>query len=196
MSKKISDHLSLYREEQRKKYQRYMRSKYLSEKYSNILELDKIKRSSARIVNFAKKYVLLKPLNDYDLPSIPGIFRYRIHLTELNICPLDIQEELFANYTESGDVKHTIIKSMQHMFNEICIWVIDLRVYGPNPTMTIDSQELDMCFHLSENQINKIRHIWNTIDPDTRNGIRYRQMIDNSVSLSLIYSKLPDKVFK
>jgi hypothetical protein len=63
----------------------------LKQKYSKLLDFDKISRSANRICNFIKKYVLFDVCNisDEQLHEINGIYRYRCYVYDIDICEID-----------------------------------------------------------------------------------------------------------
>lgn len=190
------DQLNLYREEQKRKYEQQarqkIRSEYLRNKYSKLLELNPIKRSVSRIIYAVKKHILPTPINEETLNSIPGRFRLRLQITELNSFEPELQKEIFRNATHNYDnnMSQMIIQSLKDSYAPLFWIVIDLRVYGPHPEMAINLPGCDHTLFLSGDQINKVVNMWNKINPDLSNGVRFQQMLDCSKALSEIYNLL------
>lgn len=184
------DQILLYREEQKLKYEKKIREKYLHDKYQKLIELDPIKRSASRIVNAIRKHLLHTPINKDALATILGIFRLRLHMTELNTFPLEIQKDIFDNATRGYDTNTSgvILESLKESYGSLYWIVIDLRIYGPCPEMGVYILEFDQMLYLSEDQINKIKNIWNYINPEIDNGIRFQQLLDSSKSLCILYN--------
>jgi len=187
------DQLASYRAEQKLKYEKKQQSDKVREELKSLFEFDPIKRSSSRIVKTAKRYFeKRKPVNESVLNLIPGKYRYRIGLTELNTFPCEVQQDLFENVTNGYDycMKDALIQSFKDSYPILHWVVLDLREYGPCSEMAIYLTEYDNTFFLTEDQSKKIANIWNCINPDTSSGIRFQQMLDASKSLALIYNQL------
>ncbi|AYV76363.1 MAG: hypothetical protein Terrestrivirus5_185 [Terrestrivirus sp.] len=222
MGDKILNQMDLYREEQRKKYERNTRKQYLIDKYSNLLILDSFNRSLHRIKYFTKKYVLrdVANKNSYKENKIPGLFTLRLQMTEFNLYTTDLQKSILDDINKGNEtnrkqlidevtagitedvLKQAIIESLglNNINNDItekCPLIesklftvmIDLRIYGKIPDMPIFVLETDQTLYLTEEQKKYIAKIWNKIDPETTNGMRYQQMIDCSKSLVELYTK-------
>lgn len=184
----LKDHniqLSLYREEQRLRYEKKLREKYLYDKYKKLIELDPIKRAASIIVNAVRKRLLHTPINSDILETIPGKFRLRLHMTELNTFPLDVQKNIFNNAIKDSDIPQIIIESLKESYKPLYWIVIDLRTYGPYPELEIYTP--DQILYLTEDQISKVKEVWNRVNPESSNGIRFQQMLDSSKSLSILY---------
>jgi hypothetical protein len=160
------DQISLYRRQQKFK-------KYLYDKYKDLIEFDSTKRSASRIVNAVSKHILHSPINDSILPSVPGLFRIRLPVTELNMLPLEIQKDIPKHISNAYPIRYWI--------------ALDLRIYGPCPEMGIYITDIDQMFYLSREQIDKISRVWAKINPESTAGIRFQQMVDSSRTLAAIY---------
>lgn len=182
MSGKV-DHIALYREEQKVKYQRRLRQQYLFDKYQNLLEFDKKRRSASRIIRAIKKHLLPNPSNTSSIATIPGRFRLRLKMTDLNMLPYDVQNDIIK---DSDPITEMIIRES---YKELCWVVIDLRLYGACPEMGIYVPEIDLMLYLNHDQINRVKYIWSKVNPDSANGIRFDQMLACSKALNTIYNR-------
>lgn len=83
----------------------------LRQKYSDLLEFDKIKRSASRICNFAKKKILYTPYNSSknEIGNIPGIYRFRCYI-------YDIDE--FNEINKHKSIKYDALKKEKHTKEE------------------------------------------------------------------------------
>lgn len=182
--------LALYRLEQKRKYEQKIREKYLHDKYQMMIEFDPIKRSASRLVNAVRKHILIQPINTEVLNTVPGRYRLRLGMTELNTFPLEIQNEIFRSATQGCDfnTSKAIIQSLKDSYSILYYAVIDLRIYGPCPEMGISIMDGSQILYLNDDQINKIKVIWMKIDPETSNGVKFNQMLDSAKSLSVLYS--------
>lgn len=183
------DQISSYREEQKLKYEKKKREEYIRDKYQQFAEYDPIKRAARIITNAMKKHLLPTPINLDTLATIPGQFRFKLQVTELNTYPLEIQKDIFNNITKGYDhtTSKTLLQSLKESYVSLYWIVIDLRIYGPCPEISIYLTELDQMLYLTEDQINKIKSIWINLDPETVNGIRFQQMLDSSKTLAVLY---------
>lgn len=193
------DQLASYRAEQRLKYEKKQRMEQINNKYKDLLEFDPIKRSASRIVNCAKRYFKnRKPINENSLDIIPGIFRIRFPVTELNTLSNDIQKDLFNSLTNEQDhlMKEALIQSFKNTYPVLYWVVLDLREYGTKFSHSKDENvpiylpELDIELYLMPDQIQKVIDVWNQLNPDFPAGIRFQQMVEASKSLSFIYNQL------
>ena len=77
------DALKEYRKLQERKFN--LITKY-KKKENVLIELDATKRSLCRLINFIKRYILIEQnnLEDFQLDSIPGLFRMRLKITNKN----------------------------------------------------------------------------------------------------------------
>ena len=105
MGDKILNQMDLYREEQRKKYERNTRKQYLIDKYSKLLILDSFNRSLHRIKYFTKKYVLrdVANKNSYKENKIPGLFTLRLQMTEFNLYTADLQKSILDDINKGNE---------------------------------------------------------------------------------------------
>lgn len=188
MSLQNIDQFALYKAEQRQKYEKIQRQKYLHDKYKNLLEFDPTKRSASRIVNAVKRYILHDPINIDQQNTIPGLFRLRLLMSELNKFPLDIQRDILNNISQGHDTVTTNSLIQSFKDSTALYWiVIDLRIYGPYPEIPIQLDNSDKVLYLSDEQINKVKSTWDKINPNSISGIRFQQMLDSSKTLSTLY---------
>lgn len=209
------DEITLYREQQKRKHQEHMAKIKLQEKIIAMLK-DKSKTPPNIIQNFARKYVLQETINI--LTDVPGLFKKRIPIYEINFfeqeiqnvmnqIEIDSQKENFNKIikdltkdVKDEDVKKAIIESLNisdtllvhNNIKEIIYWIqVDLRVYGPYPEMPLYIENVDTMIYFTKEQQNLLKHIWDKIDPSTNNGhngLRYKQMLDCSKSLVELYN--------
>jgi hypothetical protein len=181
------DQLVLYKEIQKSKYEKHLREKYLHEKIKKFAESSPTERAANVINKAIRKHLLPIPINADALPSIPGHFRQRLQMTEINTFPLEIQKEIFNNATQGNDANTSkaIIDSLKESYAPLYCVVIDLRIYGLCPEMGIS--ESDQMLYLTEDQINKTKNAWDRVNPDTPNGIRFQQLLDSSRTLATLY---------
>lgn len=189
MSKDINQ-VAEYRAKQKLAYDKKIREEYLIDKLKKLLEFNPIKRSASRIVNAVKRHILHTPINEEVLNTIPGIFRLRLFMTELNTFPLNVQRESFRTVMKEQDpaIVDILLQSLKESYQYLFWVVIDLRIYGPNPEMEIYLSEYNQMLYLSDDQINKVKNIWNKVNPDIVNGIRFQQMLESSKSLVSLYN--------
>jgi len=82
----MDDQLADYRLRRKLEYEKKDKLVKIKEKYSKLLILNKKERSACRISNFSKKRLLNVPVNctKEQIDAIPGIFRYRVRIYELD----------------------------------------------------------------------------------------------------------------
>lgn len=178
------DQLAVYRARHREALERKTREKYLAEKYRSLIELDPIRRAVARIVGGVRRRLLREPINaSGDGVGIPGLFRLRLRMTELNVLPLGVQRQVIRDL----GVGPADADWIQDSYPEVGWVLLDLRVYGPCPEMGVYVEGLGQEVFPSDRQIKRIRDVWAKIDPESNNGIRFRQMLDSSRALGEIY---------
>lgn len=79
--------------------------------------------------------------------------------------------------TDSQDELNDLIQIAiaESLYNEF--WVcIDLRVYGPDPSLQIYVNESE--YFLTEQQQKSIKKIWKIIDPESQSGMKYNQNME------------------
>jgi hypothetical protein len=156
-----------YRMMRQKEYERRMRLKEIQQKYSNLLIMDKKLLSIVRIQRFLRRHFFKEPINMSldEIETIPGLFRYRLMISELNTVD-------FLDDTDDNMIVGLLgaINITEQQYYQI---MIDLRIYGNEPEMPIFINEKP--YYLSYQQKEKIRNIWSKINPDTRNGLIYQQ---------------------
>ena len=180
--------IDLYRAEQKIKYEKKMLMKRIFDKYSVLLELNREKLAACRIVRFIKKFYFKENIKD---DKVPGIYKIRMNMTELNSFPLEIQKDNYKDYLTTDQVMNKIIiDTISESFKFVCVVVLDLRLYGLYPEMEIFIPGKGLVLYLSESQILKIKQTWNKIDPETSTGIRFNQMIGASKSLATLYKQI------
>jgi hypothetical protein len=153
-----------------KKHIEYLKKKRLDEikiKYSKLIILDKKILSIVRIQRYIKRKLLQDPTNEI-INEIPGLFRYRCKFSLLNTIDYDV--------IHNDDELILLIESL-NLINNKDFWVmIDLRIYGENVNLPIYIN--DQSYYLNFIQKNEIRKIWENINPNTRQGLIYKQNID------------------
>lgn len=177
---------------------------YLKEKYSKLLELDLIKRSAARICNFARRYVIynVKNLKNEDIKEIPSQYRYRIKI--LNEETSDMVESVYKesliklrNITDDDIIstvlydiqreRENMLKTFYNMESYYVPLMIDLRIYGQTPNIKILYN--NQFYTIPKDEQNKIKEMYNKVNEDTPRGIRFKQMLDTSRTLCKAYNK-------
>jgi hypothetical protein len=202
----ISKQLQEYRlRHKRKLNDDTIMTKFVS-KYSNLIELNKEKRSSSRIVNFVKKRLLIKINNNFDHNCDPNL-THRIKLFDYNLIPnyndnnkSDIKDnDLMNMFNSTGDyqVDIAILESLKDTYQSsvkkkdqpkhIANIFIDLQIYGQCPYLEIfyDNHK----YYLTQTQQQRVNKIWNRINTDTEAGKRFQLIIESSKALVEAYNK-------
>jgi hypothetical protein len=101
------------------------------------------------------------------------------------------KKEYNGNFDEDcdeNDDEDDLKKAIQLSLEESFYYCIDLQLYGPNPEMAIKHN--DKMYYLNMSQINKVKQVWNDIDPSTGKGMIYRQNFEYVKSLANDMSKI------
>jgi hypothetical protein len=168
-----------YRIKKQYEYEKKIRLEEIKEKYSNLLIINKVLLSVVRIQRYLRRHFFHEPINKDIIEEIPGLYCLRCKITQLNMIDF---------YDEKDD--NMIISLMESLnINELNnFWImIDLRIYGENSSLPIYIH--DTPYYLSHQQKFKIYNIWNKINPNTRNGLLYKQNLDyqRSVAKDMVY---------
>jgi hypothetical protein len=220
----MTDQLSAYRELQKKKHQQVTHKQQIFDKYKNFLEFDLKKRSAFRIQNYAKRYFFKKTRNT--LSDVPGLYRFRIKVTEFNLCSHDIQRSIIVDIEQNNrnkkqklitdldldmtddEIRNIVLENIdlneQNTLSDSCdllrhdlyYVLIDLRIYGPFPDAPLYLPDDDQTIYFTEEQQNKIRSVWQNINPETNNGLRFQQMLDSSKALVELYNQETNQELK
>lgn len=209
------------------RHQEYLRQTWLPlffDKYK--CYFDQKYRASSLITKTIKKYMLPNVINDEMVEHIPGLYRFRVHLSNNNLNkPIHIVEDIkpgvpiineyhdeivialkksLKEHDELCDKEfaQVIDQSMQDMafedydeyvFKQIIIesgkslevafyYCIDLRLFSLNFNQAIYVDNIE--YYIDTEQINKIKILWDKINPDTNTGIKYHQNLEYQKSLS------------
>jgi hypothetical protein len=159
-----------YRMKRQYEYEKKIRLEEIKEKYSKLLITNKYVLSTTKIQRYLRKHFFHEPINiaQDDINEIPGLFRYRCNISQLNI--FDFLDE------KDDDLINSLMQSL-NINQQNDFWImIDLRIYGENINFPI---EIDgTSYYLSHQQKQKISYIWNKINPNIRSGIVYQQNIN------------------
>lgn len=95
-----------------------------------------------------------------------------------------IPDEVFNDFVSiENDVDDELKTALELSINEESFFVcIDIRVYGPEPYLPIYVNGNE--YYLNNDQINKVKKIWNMVNPYTNNGLKYSQNLEYQKSLS------------
>lgn len=80
-----------------------------------------------------------------------------------------------SDHVQNNEIsKDSIQESQNILIDEDGFYIcLDLRYYGPNPDQPIYYNDLP--YYLSLNQMEKVKKLWNKIDPNTTTGTKYQQ---------------------
>lgn len=178
------------------------REQYLKDKYSKLIVLDYIQRSAARIQSFVKRYVFKTTYINNE--KIPGIFRKRMPITELNLLDSETQKlidetspiDMFNDDDMNADIRDILKESLKDSIKKTTNYpiigyvMVDMRLYGNIPELQFYIQELNQQCTFTHDQQSYLKHLWNKINPETIDGLRFNQMIDASKELVLLFNQI------
>jgi hypothetical protein len=178
---------------------------YFKHKYSQLIELDLIKRSVSRIINFSKRYVLFPVINQEQVKNILGIHRFRCYVIQI---PLEEQEKINKineNYNiqkividteEYGELKEVMLKSLEEDNNNQINNIMN-KTNGHKIPMMIDLSNtiINNNIILDGKTQNKLSEHVNKINIYSLSGERFMQMINHSKALTKIYNSEDNKLF-
>jgi hypothetical protein len=183
-------------------YRREMSFKnYMRLKYAKLLEFDKTKRSVYRIQSFVKKKVLFDVVNmcKEDIDLIPGIYRFRFHIPQLD--DLDLINQMYdAQLNELVSIHDTEIRNIRRMEIEdernnilSCMLhtaiyvpvVVDIRIYGMDTYIPVNIN--GRLYSIPDAHREKITFLHNKLNEESTFGIRFRQMLSASKAIRTAY---------
>lgn len=184
----------------------------LRKKYSNLLELDKNKRTEWRLTNFAKRRIVFQVLNlgDDEIKNINPLYRYRCYLYEPDDIELTNINLIYDEYMES--IKHETDEGIKKIMIESLAEtrkvqmssllrskktlkipvMLDLLVYGKDPDIPIIFG--DKIYQLDEITKEHIKQSFERVNPMSIRGERFIQMLNHSKVLRDSYWKEINKV--
>jgi len=173
------DQLADYRKKRQLEYEKKTRLKDIETKYKTLLILDPTKRANARIISYAKRHYFKQPVNiDQNIiDKIPGIYRFRcsIYIVDNSTsCSDEVDFSAPCTYTVHSDLQMSVL--------------VDLRIYGSYPSLPLMINNVE--YLLPQHEQEKIKDIWNKINPDNTNGLRFQQYIDYTKAMCRAYNKI------
>lgn len=190
-----------YRKLAKQKHEKVTLLAKIKDKYANLLDFNKERRSIYRIQNYIKRHLFKQPFNlmKEEIDDIPGIYRYRTIINS-NEEEENINEMFNLYYLELENIEDPDIKKVQKMhideqkkdilskmesISKKYPILIDLRIYGmePNTPVYIDGK----IYMLSEFDKINVKTIFDKINEHNLNGERYLQMLNWSKELCSIY---------
>lgn len=179
-------------------------------KYSNMIELDRIKRSVGRIVHFCKKNVLYEPCNisDDEVKKIPGIFRFRCYVYDIEeesklLNEIFLTQAAIINTEQNEEIKQVLLNSLTSEINKQkeCLRnsktslkypiMLDLRDYMSETNdllLEINIFFDDKLFMLDKETVKRLHCECDKVNKKNLKYERYVQMLNHSKALSKTYA--------
>uniref|UniRef100_A0A6C0EBF8 Uncharacterized protein n=1 Tax=viral metagenome TaxID=1070528 RepID=A0A6C0EBF8_9ZZZZ len=197
----IKSQLEEYRQRCHKKYSDIKRKEYIYNKYKNLIILEEEKRSAYRIQSFFKKHITYEVMNltPEEIEDIKGVNRYRmripmVNLEEINELYSHMENEARETYSDLDIVnvelfkirqeKETNLSSMLLTAEKIPV-LVDLSIYGVNPYIPICFE--DKTITLTDQDMMKIKGVYEKTNPETLTGKKFIEMIEWSKAIRDAY---------
>jgi hypothetical protein len=169
----------------------------LKKKYSKLLEFNKKERNNWRLSNAFRRKLLFSVFNisDEEIKTIPGMYRYRCYLYDVDETELLLLNSAFDAHSESIryeqdlSVRSVLLESLvetrklqlTELFNsdktmKIPV-LLDLRIYGMDPDTPIFFG--DKVYNLDEITKSKIKKSHEKINSVTIKGERFIQLMNH-----------------